>query len=494
MEATKKYGLGKSTIYDIMKAKDKYRSKKEVSKGTKFRVIKTKFSDIDQLMLVWFRTARDKHIPISGPLIKAKAEQFAEELNIVDFKASDGWLTKWKRRHDIKQLVICGERGDVNQEVVTQWKEQISELCVGYEPKDIFNCDETGLFFRALPDRTLAEKHDDVKGVKSSKERLTVMFTCSMTGEKVRFSFLKPMIIGRAENPRCFKTIKKDRLPVVWKANRKAWMTGALFDDYLTDLNNQMRFQGRNILLFLDNASSHVGLEKSNIKLAFLPPNTTSVLQPLDQGIIKAFKSRYRAKLLRSVLAKVDDAQSASDITKQTNVLDAVNWTATSWRETSETTIIKCFNRCGFNCLNNTQIDDNNVDMVEGEIRELVREIDTNLDVETYINIDNLIPVEEISDEWEHELIRIYNGDKEPVIADDEPEGEEDENTDDFRTLSFSEMLSMIGQIRHGVRSKAHHFEIIDQQLQELTEIMEKEILIKRRNSKQASLDDWFKI
>ncbi|XP_071952507.1 tigger transposable element-derived protein 4-like [Antedon mediterranea] len=182
---------------------------------------------------------------LHGPLIKAKAEQFAEELNLVDFKASDGWLTKWKRRHDIKQLVICGEKEDVNQEVVTQWKEQISELC------------------------------------------------------------LKPMIIGRAENPRCFKTIKKYRLPVVWKANRKAWMTGALFDDYLTDLNNQMMFQGRNILLFLDNASSHVGLEKSNIKLAFLPPNTTSVLQPLDQGIIKAFKSRYRAKLLRSVLANL---------------------------------------------------------------------------------------------------------------------------------------------------------------------------------------------
>ncbi|XP_033117352.1 tigger transposable element-derived protein 6-like [Anneissia japonica] len=232
--------------------------------------------DMNQLMLVWFRTARDKNIPIIKPLIKAKAMQFAEQLNIIDFGASDGWLTKWKQRNKIKQVAVCDERGDVDQTIVTEWKSKIADLCAGYQPEDIFNCDETGLYFRALPDRTLAEKQDDVTGIKTSKDRIT----------------LKPMVINRAENPRCFKNIKEDQLPVVWKANRKAWMTGALFDDYLNDLNRQMKFQRRHILLFLDNASSHVDVNKSNMKLAFLPANTTSVLQPLDQGIIKAFKSR----------------------------------------------------------------------------------------------------------------------------------------------------------------------------------------------------------
>ncbi|XP_033098254.1 tigger transposable element-derived protein 6-like [Anneissia japonica] len=134
-------------------------------------------------------------------------------------------------------------------------------------------------------------------------------------------------------------------------------MTGALFDDYLNDLNRQMNFQRRHILLFLDNASSHVDVNKSNVKLAFLPANTTSVLQPLDQGIIKAFKSRYSAKLMRNVLAKIDAADSAADVTKQINVLDAVNWTAAAWRETTATTITKCFNRCGFYCLADNSTD-----------------------------------------------------------------------------------------------------------------------------------------
>ena len=92
-------------------------------------------------------------------------------------------------------------------------------------------------------------------------------------------------------------------------------------------------------------------MEKLTVKLAFLPANTTSVLRPLDQGIIKAFKTRYRAKLMRSVLAKIDDVKSTADLIKQVTVLDAVFRIAAAWRETTDTTITKCFNRCGFNCL-----------------------------------------------------------------------------------------------------------------------------------------------
>lgn len=56
--------------------------------------------------------------------------------------------------------------------------------------------------------------------------------------------------------------------------------------------------ENRKIIMFLDNAASHPNDEYSNIKLAFLPPNTTSVLQPLDAGIIQAFKLSYRKLLL----------------------------------------------------------------------------------------------------------------------------------------------------------------------------------------------------
>ncbi|XP_033121800.1 tigger transposable element-derived protein 4-like [Anneissia japonica] len=301
------------------------------------------------------------------------------------------------------------------------------------------------------------------------------------------------MVINRAENPRCFKNIKKDRLPVVWKVNRKAWMTGALFDDYLNDLNRQMKFQRRHILLFLDNASSHVDVIKSNVKLAFLPANTTSVLQPLDQGIIKAFKSRYRAKLMRNVLAKIDAADSASDVTKQFNVLDAVNWTAAAWRKTTATTITKCFNRCGFDCLADNSTD-NADDEVEAELRDLVGQIDSDVDADVNVTIDEMISVEEVGDEWEVDLLESYGGGIPEVMPEgtfDEDEPIDDKNSDDGRQLSYAEMLCMLGRVKNGIRAKGGD-QTMERQLQDLTETMERVILLRRRNSKQTSLDGWF--
>lgn len=40
-------------------------------------------------------------VPITGPIIKAKAEIIAEKLGISEFKVSDGWLGKFKQRHNI---------------------------------------------------------------------------------------------------------------------------------------------------------------------------------------------------------------------------------------------------------------------------------------------------------------------------------------------------------------------------------------------------------
>jgi len=66
----------------------------------------------------------------------------------------------------------------------------------------MFNCDETGLFYRAMPDKSLAQKRDAVKGGKLVKERLTVLFCCSASGEK-----LEPLVIGKARKPHVFDVV-----------------------------------------------------------------------------------------------------------------------------------------------------------------------------------------------------------------------------------------------------------------------------------------------
>ena len=75
-----------------------------------------------------FCKPRSKSIPISGPMLQKKALEFAEELEIDDFQASNGWLTNWKSRYNIKQFIISGKSADVDPEVVAEFKDHLSSI------------------------------------------------------------------------------------------------------------------------------------------------------------------------------------------------------------------------------------------------------------------------------------------------------------------------------------------------------------------------------
>jgi hypothetical protein len=77
--------------------------------------------------------------------------------------------------------------------------------------------------------------------------------------------------------------------------NENAWMSKEIFGYYFKKFNNEMRKANRKVLVLLDNASVHdTSLNLSNVKFLYLPPNTTSHLQPLDAGIIAFFKKQYK--------------------------------------------------------------------------------------------------------------------------------------------------------------------------------------------------------
>ena len=151
--------------------------------------------------------------------------------------------------------------------------------------------DETGLFYRLEPDRTLATKW--LSGRKKNKERLSVALCANANGSHK----LPPLIIGKYANPRCFKNINIRNLPMMYRNNTKAWMLTTLFQDWLRDFDYQVgqKHRGQRVLLFLDNCTSHKleGLDLVHVDVHFLPPNTTSKIQPMDFGIIISFKKYY---------------------------------------------------------------------------------------------------------------------------------------------------------------------------------------------------------
>jgi hypothetical protein len=116
-----------------------------------------------------------------------------------------------------------------------------------------------------------------------------------MTGTVKR----KLLVIGKSKNPCCFKNIK--RLPVTYKANKSAWMTSTIFEEEIIKWDSEL--MGKKILLLVHNCPAHPAIaDLQNIELCFLPANTTSVLQPIDQSVIKSLKSHYRRRLLMELV------------------------------------------------------------------------------------------------------------------------------------------------------------------------------------------------
>ena len=354
-EIVEEFKMGKTQASNVVKNEASLRAEYENFQGKGFKHLKRenhqKYNAINTILYKGSKKCESSGIYVSGSLLKEEAMNIKDLLNnpdLNDFKASEGWLDKWKLSYGIREKQISDESFNVSEVTVGSWMERLRELCKGCQLKDIWNMDESGCFFKGLPSKGLAQTRKNCKGGKKSKQRITVAFFVSADGGKVD----KPIVIRKSKKPRYFKrTNAASKLKQVsYFADAKSWMQIDITEKVLEKLNHVMKLENRNVSLFLDNTPVHaenlVG-KYSNIKIVFLLKNTTSGLQPLDTGIIKNFKVKYRKKLLRHVIARISNDGSASDIAKEVDILQAITWVAAAWKEVSKTTIKNCFAKCG---------------------------------------------------------------------------------------------------------------------------------------------------
>lgn len=358
--------VGRSTVLGWQKKKSEIESwclKRMCTESIKERKSMkcAEYEKVSEALYQWFRVQRDKGAPISGPILQEKALKFYEEFKeegVSGFTASNGWLDRWKQRYGVKQLSICGEKLSADPNSVGEFKIKFQELIEkeGLTGDQIYNCDESGLNYRMLPAKSLALKSElSAPGYKKSKERITILACSNATGQhKVKLAML-----GKAKKPRCFKHVKCTEngfdLPVWYRNQSNAWMSETIFKEwffnqFVPEVERFLKFKNlpRKAILLMDNATTHPDtnfLTDKGIKAIFLPPNVTSLVQPMDQGVLAALKKRYRRKLLSSLILAMDEGHELLAKLKQIDLLDVIGWISQCWSELEPITLVRSWRK-----------------------------------------------------------------------------------------------------------------------------------------------------
>lgn len=292
---------------------------------------------------------QSRNIMINGQLIRQQGQIIQQRINRglpedqqLSVKFSNGWQDKFYQRHSFRQQAAHGESGSVQQEIINRELPAIREVLQQFQPQDIFNADESALFYNMPPNKTIGS----APGLKKNKTRITILLACNSTGSER----LEPLFIGKHKQPRTFNKQTPEDLDIQYSSNNTAWMTGSIFTIWLSSLDRYAgQTPGRKILLLLDNFSGHGTpqeplTELHNITIQFLPANTTSRMQPLDAGIIAAFKKHYRARQYGQALLEAE--LGSTDIYKM-DILMAMRLCQQIWREFKGSTVRNCWRHTG---------------------------------------------------------------------------------------------------------------------------------------------------
>ena len=185
---------------------------------------------MEKLLYEWFVLMRKKNCPVSRIMLREKAKQIHQKINGngSSFSASSVWLVRFKKRYGICILKITGEKLSSQPELVDPFKIKLREKNAEMQlSKDqIYNVDESGLYWKLLPDKTYVSTSEKVApGTKTEKQRITFLCGANASGSHR----LKLLVIGKAKKPRSFKNFN---CPTEYNNSKSYWMTSTIFSQW----------------------------------------------------------------------------------------------------------------------------------------------------------------------------------------------------------------------------------------------------------------------
>ncbi|XP_068210914.1 tigger transposable element-derived protein 1-like [Palaemon carinicauda] len=367
MDVARKYGKNESSIRGIFRKRHIIRASCATAPASA-KVTTTLGGRVmirtEKALKVWIEDMAKEGFTIDSHMLRKKALSLHEEFatserdkgtteEIKPFKASKGWLEKFKARHHLKNLPE-GE-GDFSDEATvegthyTELKEIVREG--GYDPRQVFSCDEAGLFWKRMPNGTYIHKLSKrVLGIKDWKDRLSLVLCSNAAGHTII-----PGVVYHMENPPPLKDKVKTSLPVYWQHNAKAWVTASLFKQWFHQcfIPEVEAYLGREglpfkVLLIIDNAPCHpqeIVIENEHVHVEFLPSDVSPSVQPLYQGIQWCIKASYTRQVFEMIKMSVcaDPDISVMETWREFTIADAITFIRLAVDELRPETVNACW-------------------------------------------------------------------------------------------------------------------------------------------------------
>nr|XP_032834220.1 tigger transposable element-derived protein 1-like isoform X5 [Petromyzon marinus] len=371
-DISKSLGLATSTVCGIHKASENIKARAQrmtplvAAKLTRKR--SPLMENMEESLGMWIKHQNEHRMPLSTALIQAKAlrlfndfkKRAGESAANETFGASTGWYAKFKGRYNLRHLKMTGETAGADVEAAEAFKSTLKEIIEGggYSPEQVFNVNETGLFWKRMPASTfLSREEKTAPGFKASKDRLALLVGANAAGD----CKLKPLLVYHSKTPRALKGCIKADLPVIWRSNKKGWITASVFLDWLKnhfcpaiEKYCKKKNLDHKALLLLNNAPGHpptLSELSEHVRVEFLPKNTTPLIQPMDQGVIRTFNVYYMRRTMEQIVANTDkDVQTIREFWRSYNIMDAIDNINEAWNEVAQTTLNACWGKLWKEC------------------------------------------------------------------------------------------------------------------------------------------------
>ncbi|NXP49866.1 TIGD4 protein, partial [Heliornis fulica] len=454
------YGIKKNSLSSIMKNKEKVLEAFESLRfDPKRKRLRTAFhTDLEEALVRWYRIAQCLKVPVNGPMLRLKANDFAQKLGHSDFRCSNGWLDRFKSRYGLvfRAQPVRAAATTAAVGAPTPWYRNVLPCYLNdYQPKNVFYIQETVLLYQLLPHNTFAFKGETCSVGKLSRERITVVVGTNMDGSEK----LPLLVIGKNKNPRSFKDVKS--LPVDYEANDMAWMTSEVFEQWMSKLDGRFQAQQRRVVILVDSLPAHTEVKNlMSVKLVFSPPDSSSC-RTMKQGVIRSLKVKYRSQQIKRFVDCVEGKKEY-----MLTLLDAIEMLHLCWRNITPETIVKNYNEAGFKL--ETKANGNDTEFqsdfdVIAHAQAAGVEFPEGLSLEEYAALDDSLEICEIPTNNERMCAKESTSGKAGSFVGDEDEDEGDRFLGADQPLpSKNEALSALDTLRKFLRSQDMNYSLHD--------------------------------